>query len=85
MEEKSIAYEMLEELKRANERLERTSNSNSKRCFVIAIVELVIIISMVIGFLIYQSQYDYVATDELYQDISDSELENSTLNQNIGE
>jgi len=74
MEEKSIAYELLQEVKRTN-----------KRLFILAIVELTIIVSMITGFLIYLNQYDYVATDELYQDISDSELENSTLNQNIGE
>ena len=74
MEEKSIAYELLQEVKKTN-----------KRLFILAIVELVIIVSMITGFLIYLNQYDYVATDELYQDISDSELENSTLNQNIGE
>lgn len=74
MEEKSIAYELLQEVKRTN-----------KRLFILAIVELVIIVSMITGFLIYLNQYDYVATDELYQDISDSEFENSTLNQNIGE
>lgn len=74
MEEKSIAYELLQEVKKTN-----------KRLFILAIVELVVIVSMITGFLIYLNQYDYVATDELYQDISDSELENSTLNQNIGE
>ena len=74
MEEKSIAYELLQEVKKTN-----------KRLFILAIVELTIIVSMITGFLIYLNQYDYVATDELYQDISDSELENSTLNQNIGE
>ena len=78
MEEKSLAYEMLEELKRANERLERTANSNSKRWFIIAIIELVIIISMVIGFLIYESQYDYVTTTENTQETQDIDSSNVT-------
>ena len=83
MEEKSLAYEMLEELKRANERLERTSNSNSKRWFIIAIVELVIIISMVIGFLIYQSQYDYATTTEETYTQETSNSDSSDITQSI--
>lgn len=74
MEEKSIAYELLEEVKKT-----------SKRLFIIAIVELVIIVSMAIGFLIYESQYEYSTTDELYQDITDSDVSNTNLNQRIGE
>lgn len=80
MEEKSLAYEMLEELKRANERLERTSNSNSKRWFVIAIVELVIIVSMITGFLIYESQYDFTA-EEYTQETTD--IDSSDITQSI--
>ena len=53
MEEKSLAYELLQEVKNTN-----------KRLFIICIVELVVIVSMVIGFLIYESQYEY--TDETY-------------------
>ena len=74
MEEKSLAYELLQEVKNTN-----------KRLFIICLVELVIIISMAIGFLIYESQYEYSTTDELYQDIEDSELNNSNLSQKIGE
>ena len=65
MEEKSLAAEMLQELKASN-----------KRWFIIAIVELIIIVSMVIGYFVYESQYQYV---------DDSELDNSTINQNLGE
>ena len=89
MEEKSLAYEMLEELKRANERLERTnerlertSNNNSKRWFIIAIVELVIIVSMAIGFLIYESQYDYATTTEEYTQET-SNIDSSDVTQTI--
>ena len=68
MESLSIAYEMLRELK-----------SNSKRWFIIAVVELVIIISMAIGFLIYQCQYDYATTTEEYtQETSDIDFSDVT-------
>lgn len=69
MEEKSIALEMLEELKRS-----------SKRWFIIALVELFIIVSMVGGYFVYQSQYEY--TDEIYTQET-HEIDNSTVNQSI--
>lgn len=73
MEEHSIAYELLEEVKRGNERLE-TSN---KKLFFIAIAELVVIIIMVIGFLVYESQYNYA--DETYtQEATNTESSNIT-------
>lgn len=72
MEEKSIAYELLEEVKKTN-----------KRLFIIAIVELVIIVSMAIGFLIYESQYEF--SDESYQYVDDTDMNNSTINQELGE
>lgn len=74
MEEKSLAFEMLQEIKRSN-----------KRWFIIAIVELIIIIGMIIGFLVYESQYEYGETDEIYQYVDNTEMENSTINQNLGE
>ena len=64
MENLSIAYELLRELKRTN-----------KRIFIICIVEFVIIVSMVIGFFVYESQYNY--GDETYtQEAHEIELSN---------
>lgn len=74
MEEKSLAAEMLQELKASN-----------KRWFIIAIVELIIIVSMVIGYFVYESQFAYETGTETYQYVDDSELDNSTINQNLGE
>ncbi len=70
--ENSLAYELLQEVKRTN-----------KRLFIIAIVELAIIVSMAIGFLIYESQYEY--SDESYQYVDDTDMNNSTINQELGE
>ena len=53
--ENSLAYELLQEVKRTN-----------KRLFVIVIVELAIIVSMIVGFLIYESQFQYSTTEETY-------------------
>lgn len=72
MEEKSIAYELLEEVKRTN-----------KRLFIIAIVELVIIVSMAIGFLIYQSQYEYATTTEETYTQETSNNDSSDITQSI--
>lgn len=71
-EEHSLAFEMLTEIKKSN-----------KRWFIIAIVGLLIIVSMIIGFFIYESQYEYA--EETYQYVEDTALDNSVLNQNIGE
>lgn len=70
MEEKSLAYELLQELKRSN-----------KRWFIIAMVELVIIVGMIIGFFIYESQFDYVTTTENTQEITSTD--SSDITQNI--
>ena len=51
-EEKSLAYILLEDLKKTN-----------KRIFVICIIEAIIIMSMFVGFLIYESQFETI-TDE---------------------
>lgn len=70
MEENSIAFEMLKELK------------SSRRCFfIIAIVEAIIIISMFIGFLAYESQFDYSTTVEQTQRVED--IDTSDINQTI--
>lgn len=66
MEKDNLATEMMKELK-----------SQSKRWFVIAIVELVLIIGTNVGWLIYNSQFEEITTttDEV-QTIED--IDNST-------
>ena len=71
MEEKSLATEMLQELKASN-----------KRWFIIAIVELIIIVSMVIGYFVYESQFTYEDTEEIYTQET-HEIDNSTITQSI--
>lgn len=66
VEKSSLAYELLQEVKHSN-----------KRLFILSIVELVIIISMTVGFLIYESQFDY--SDETYtQETYDVQASNVT-------
>lgn len=74
-ENSSLAYEMLKEVQRSN-----------KRWYTIAMVELGIIVAIitgfVVGFIIYERQFDY--TSESYQSIEGNE--NSTnFSQTIGE
>lgn len=69
--ENSLAYELLQEVKRTN-----------KRLFVIVIVELAIIVSMIVGFLIYESQFQYSTTEETYtQETSNND--SSSITQSI--
>ena len=70
--ENSLAYELLQELKRS-----------SKRWFIISIIELTVIVSMIIGFFIYESQYSYETTEDIYQYTDKTEY--STIDQSIGE
>lgn len=85
--EKSIAMEMLEELKRSNdrlekqnERLERQAKDNGKKWFIISLVLLVALVISNISWLVYESQYEY--SDEVYtQDIT--EIESSDIMQSI--
>lgn len=63
MDNSPLALEMLRELK-----------SQSKRWFIIAIIELVIIIATNTGWLIYNSQFEEITTEE--QTIED--IDNST-------
>lgn len=70
--ENSLAYELLQELKRS-----------SKRWFIVSIIELTVIISMIIGFFIYESQYSYETTEDIYQYTDKTEY--STIDQSIGE
>ena len=69
MEKDTLALEMMKELK-----------SHSKRWFIIAIIELIIIITTNAGWLIYESQFETVTeeqTQEAYYN------DNSTVTQNI--
>lgn len=65
MEKETLALEMLKELKQ-----------NARRWFLIAIIELVLLVGSNIAWLIYNSQYETVATDESTQYIED--IDNST-------
>ena len=68
MEERSLATEMLHELK-----------LNARRWFIIAIVELVLLVGSNIGWLIYESQYETTTTDEqVMEDIDNSTNSNYT-------
>ena len=68
MEERNLATEMLHELKQ-----------NSRRWFIIAIVELVLLVGSNIGWLIYESQYETTTTDEqVMEDIDNSTNSNYT-------
>ena len=71
-EKNSLAYEILKENKVL-----------TKRLFIICIIEFFIIVGMVVGFFIYESQYQYA--EETYQYVDDSEMQNSTINQKLGE
>lgn len=69
MEKDTLALEMMKELK-----------AHSKRWFIIAIIELIIIIITNAGWLIYNSQFETVTeeqTQEAYYN------DNSTVTQNI--
>ena len=71
MEKESLALEILKEVK-----------AQSKRWFIIAIVELVLLVGSNIGWLIYESQYEDVTTttDEVQtmEDIDNSANSNYT-------
>ena len=54
----SLAYELLKEIKATN-----------KRLFIICLVEFIVIISMIIGFLAYESSFTY---DEYTQEVTNS-------------
>lgn len=61
MEDKSIAYELLQEVKHTN-----------KRLFIICIVELFIIVSMITGFLVYLNQYEFISEETYTQETDNS-------------
>lgn len=72
MENKTLATEMLHEIK-----------AQSKRWFIISIILLVALVGSNIGWLIYESQYEEVTSDEVQtmEDIDNSE--NSSYTQTI--
>ncbi len=71
MEKDTLALEMMKELK-----------AHSKRWFIIAIIELIIIIITNACWLIYNSQFEEITTDEqVIEDIDNSN--NSTYTQTI--
>lgn len=74
MDEHSLAYEMLEEIKKSN-----------KRWFAIAIIELVIIVGMVVGFFIYESQFEYVTetTTTVEQNQETDDVNSSSMSQSV--
>lgn len=76
MEEKTLATEMLHELK-----------LNMRRWFIIAIIELVILVASNIGWLIYESQYEEITTEETteYSQDANTNGDNSPIEQIIGE
>lgn len=76
MEKDSLAMEMLRELK-----------AQSKRWFIIAIIELILLVGSNIAWLVYQSQYETVSdeTTTEYSQEADTDGNNSPINQNMGE
>ena len=69
MEERNLATEMLHELK-----------AQSKRWFIIAIVELVLLVGSNIGWLVFESQFETI-TDEQTQEAYYND--NTTITQNM--
>lgn len=65
----SLAYEILKENKIL-----------TKRLFVICIIEFFIIVGMIIGFFIYESQYEYTTTEEYTQETYENDSSNITQN-----
>lgn len=70
MEQNSLALEMLKELKH-----------QSRRWFIIAIIELIIIITTNTGWLIYEAQFDTITEEEQTQEAYYND--NSNVTQNI--
>ena len=76
MEKESLALEILKEVK-----------ANCKRWFIIAIIELVLLVGSNIAWLVYQSQYETLSdeTTTEYSQEADTDGNNSPINQNMGE
>ena len=67
MEKNSLALEMLKELKH-----------QSKRWFIIAIIELIIIIATNTGWLIYEAQFETITDESITQEQNETENSNMT-------
>lgn len=76
MEERSLATEMLQELK-----------AQSKRKDIIIIILIGVILAMIISFFIYENNFETVSdeTTTEYSQEADTEGNNSPINQNMGE
>lgn len=76
MEEKTLALEMLKELK-----------AQSKRKDIIIIILIGVILAMIIGFFIFENQFETVSdeTTTEYSQEADTDGNNSPINQNMGE
>lgn len=76
MEERSLATEMLQELK-----------AQSKRKDIIIIILIGVILAMIIGFFIFENQFETVSdeTTTEYSQEADTDGNNSPINQNMGE
>ena len=70
MEEKSFAFEMLQELRQQN-----------KRQHILIILLISVIVAMALGFFIYESQFETI-TDEI-QTIDNIQSDNSSFTQTI--
>lgn len=76
MKEETLAMEMLKELK-----------AQSKRKDIIIIILIGVILAMIIGFFIFENQFETVSdeTTTEYSQEADTDGNNSPINQNIGE
>lgn len=76
MEEKTLALEMLKELK-----------AQSKRKDIIIIILIGVILAMIISFFIYENNFETVSdeTTTEYSQEADTDGNNSPINQNMGE
>lgn len=71
MEKRSLALEILKEVK-----------ANCRRLFIIAIIELVLLVGSNVAWLVYQSQYETVSdeTTTEYSQEADTDGNNSPIN-----
>ena len=68
MEKETLALEMLKEVK-----------AQSKRWFIIAMIELVLLVGSNIAWLVYESQFEEITTEEqVIEDINNSSNSNYT-------
>lgn len=78
MEKKSLAMEMLQELKAQNVRLEKAF----KGVLTLCIILIVAFVGSNIAWLVYESQYETVAETTTYTQEAESS-DNSTISQDI--